>query len=243
MHMYKQLLGTKMQIKNLDKWNGTYAEIGQTNPLRWQNLRLLEDGSYEAVSRKWKCKDFMNEVVTSYHTGRDFAIYGFEVKHKDFFGVETEGLPILLHNCLAGFQNNLLRVNQMLAEDGMPEVRAEPLGDGRFFIDIPYYYLSNTLFMSQITLFIRLCNTEESYQTLQEMCNDKLNRQDQANLNACLKKPMKDFPAKLYDYIWYYDEQRNLKNNESAKTSTIQTSLMHNCGVVSWGWTTEEECV
>jgi hypothetical protein len=25
------------------------------------------------------------------------------------------------------------------------------------------------------------------------MCNDKVNRQDQVNLNACLKKPMKDF--------------------------------------------------
>jgi len=46
---------------------------------------------------------------------------------------------------------------------------------------------------------------------------------------------MKDFPAKLYDYIWYYDDERNLKNVESAKTSTIQTSLMHNCGVVNWG--------
>ncbi len=230
-----------MQIKNLDKWNGTYCEIGQTNPLRWQNLRLLEDGSYEAVSHKWKCKDFMNEVVTSYHTGRDFAIYGFQVKHKDFFGVDTESLPILLHNCLSGFQNNMIRVNEMLSEDGMPDVIALPLGDGRFFIDIPSYYMANTLFMSQITLFIRLCNTEERYKTLQEMCNDKLNRQDQANLNACLKKPMKDFPAKLYDYIWYYDDERNLKNDESAKTSTIQTSLVHNCGVVNWGWTTEEQ--
>ena len=50
------------------------------------------------------------------------------------------------------------------------------------------------------------------------------------------KVVMKDFPAKLYDSIWYYDDERNLKNNESAKTKPIQTSLMHNCGVVNWGW-------
>lgn len=225
-----------MNIKNLEKWNGSYAEIGQTNPLRWQNLRLLDDGSYEAVSHKWKCKDFMNEVVTSYHTGRVFSIYGFTVKHSEFFAKDTEELPILLHNCLPGFTHNLMCVNEMLVEDGMPEVIFMPLGDGKYFISIPSYYMCNTLFMSQITLFIRLCNTEEKYKTLQEMCNDKLNRQDQENLNAALKKPMKDFPAKLWDYIWYYSDDNNLKNDESAKTKPIQTSLMHNCGVVNWGW-------
>jgi len=74
------------------------------------------------------------------------------------------------------------------------------------------------------------------------MCNDKLNKQDQANLDACLKKPLKDFPEKLYDYLWYYNDERNLKRDVGTDV-TIQTSLMHNCGVVSWGWVKEEECV
>ena len=54
-----------MKILNLEKWNGSYCEIGQTNPLRWQNLKPVSEGVYEAVSHKWKCKDFMNEVVLS----------------------------------------------------------------------------------------------------------------------------------------------------------------------------------
>ena len=103
-----------MKIIGLDKWQGTYAEIGQTNPLRWQNLKLVGEQTYEPVSHKWKCKDFMNEVVTSYHTKRDFAIYGFSVKHSTFFDELQNELPMLLHNVLPGFDSNMKIVNKYL---------------------------------------------------------------------------------------------------------------------------------
>jgi len=237
--MSQQLLETKMNIIGLDKWTGSYSEIGQTNPLRWQNLKPVE-GGYEVVSHKWKCKDFMNEVVTSFHTGRDFSIYGFSVENKKFFSKGQADLPILLHNILPGWVYNMEVVNDYLLSQGFEPVEFQQVKGNQWFIDIPEIYLMNTLFMSQVTLFIRLANTENVYGSINDMCNDPLNKQDAGNLAACFKKPLKDFPEALENYIWYYDDQRNLRHDAPA-SATIQTSLMHNCGVVSWGWTTEEE--
>ncbi len=231
-----------MKIIGLDKWSGSYAEIGQTNPLRWQNLKPVEEGVYEVVSKQWKCKDFMNEVVTSFHTGRTFSIYGFTVEHSKFFSEGQADLPTLLHNVKAGWEANMKVVNDYLDSQDFMVLSWEKFEDGKFVITIPGLYLMNTMFMSQVTLFIRLANTEKEYGSINEMCNDPINKQDSNNLAACFKKPLKDFPKSLEQYIWYYDDSRNLKHDAGA-TATIQTGLMHNCGVVSWGWKTEEECV
>ena len=224
-----------MQINGLSKWKGTYSEIGQTNPLRWQNLKPVSEGVYEVVTHKWKCKDFMNEVVVSWHTGRDFSIYGFQVKHKDFFASEQDDLPILLHNLLPGWKKNMEVVNDFLCDQGFPDIAIYSLPDNQAIVVLPTIYLMNTLFMSQVTLFIRLANTSGVYQSLQDMCNDSVNRQDKINLDNCFKKPLKDFPVKLSEYLWYYNDTQNLKR-DVPKKQTIQTSLMHNCGVVNWGW-------
>ena len=224
-----------MQINGLDKWNGTYCEIGQTNPLRWQNLKPVAEGVYEVVTHKWKCKDFMNEVVVSWHTGRDFSIYGFKVNHKDFFAPEQDDLPILLHNLLPGWKENMEVVNDFLCDQGFPDIAIYSMPNNQAVVVLPTIYLMNTLFMSQVTLFIRLANTTEVYQSLQDMCNDSMNKQDATNLDNCFKKPLKDFPAKLNEYLWYYNDTQNLKR-DVPKEQTIQTSMMHNCGVVNWGW-------
>ena len=224
-----------MQIVNLDRWSGNYNEIGQRNPLRWQNIRPLGEGVYEPVSNKWKCKDFMNEVVTSFHTKRDFSIYGFNVTYSKFFSEGQADLPILLHGVLPGWEANMKVVNDYLdSQDFMPvDWEDGPLPNTKVIV-IPGVYLMNTLFMSQVTLFIRLANTEKVYPTLQEMVADPLNKQDEGNLEACFKKPLKDFPKALQEYIWYYSDTSHLRHDVSA-SKPIQTSLMHNCGVVSWG--------
>lgn len=231
-----------MKIIGLDKWQGTYAEIGQTNPLRWQNLKPIEEDVYEVVSKQWKCKDFMNEVVTSFHTKRDFSIYGFSVKHSDFFSEGQADLLILLHNVKTGWEANMKVVNDYLDSQEFMTVSWEKFDEGKFVIIIPGQFLLNTMFMSQVTLFIRLANTDKVYQSLQDMCNDPINKQDANNLAACFKKPLKDFPKSLEQYIWYYDDTNNLKHGAPVG-AYIANSMMHNCGVVSWGWETEEECV
>jgi hypothetical protein len=184
----------------------------------------------------------MNEVVTSFHTKREFSIYGFNVNYNKFFSEDQSDLPILLHNVLPGWEANMQVVNDYLDSQDCMTLDWEKFEDGKFVVHIPGLYLMNTLFMSQVTLFIRLANTEKEYGSIKDMCNDSINKQDTNNLAACFKKPLKDFPKALYNYIWYYDGQRNLKHDVPG-SATVQTSLMHNCGVVSWGWATEEECV
>lgn len=240
-----------MKLLSFDKWNAeNYAEIGQTNPLRWMNLKLVGPDTYEPVSKWWKCKDFMNEVVTSFHLGRDFSIYGFRVTHNEFFNKDDVCLPLLLKNVSKSFLVNMEVVNEHLLHEGYPAVEVYPHDMGAF-IKIPLEYLANTLFMSQVTLFIRLANTEEEYESIPNMLKDKHNRGDEVNFNACLKKPLGSFPPNLSEYLWYYDDERNC-HRDHPKDKNIQTSLMHNCGVVSWaksdpkytcGWAEQEECV
>jgi len=231
-----------MKLINFNKWDTQdYAEIGQTNPLRWMNLKLVGPDTYEPVSKWWKCKDFMNEVVTSFHLGRDFSIYGFQVNHSTFFNKEGTCLPLLLKGVSKSFLVNMEVVNEHLLHEGYPAVDIYQHDVGAF-IKIPLEYLANTLFMSQVTLFIRLANTEKEYDTLSDMVKDKHNKGDEANFNACLKKPLSSFPPKLGKYIWYYDSNRNCTYDFPADKN-IQTSLMHNCGVVNWGWAEQEECV
>jgi hypothetical protein len=240
-----------MILINVGSWNeGSYSEIGQTNPLRWQNIKLVGPDTYEPVSKWWKCKDFMNEVVTSFHLERDFSIYGFQVTHSEFFNKGDTTLPILLKNVSKSFLVNMGVVNDHLLNEGYPAVEVYQHDIGAF-IKVPLEYLTNTLFMSQVTLFIRLANTEKEYTTLPDMLKDKHNGGDEANFNACLKKPLGSFPTSLSEYLWYYNEERNCRR-DLPKDKNIQTSLMHNCGVVSWansdpkycqGWAEQEECV
>jgi len=231
-----------MKIVNASEWdNGTYSEVGQANPLRWQNLKLVGPDTYEPISKWWKCKDFMNEVVTSFHLGRDFQIYGFQVTHSTFFNKDDTCLPLRLKGVAKSFLVNMGVVNEHLLHEGYPAVEVYQHDIGAF-IKIPLEYLANTLFMSQVTLFIRLANTDTEYPTLADMVMDNKNIGDDANFNACLKKPLSQFPSSLGEYLWYYDDERNCRRDH-PKDKNIQTSLMHNCGVVSWGWVEQEECV
>jgi len=159
-----------MNLVNTAKWDsGTYSEIGQSNPLQWQNLKLVGPDTYEPVSKWWKCKDFMNEVVTAFHLERSFSIYGFEVVHNKFFNKEDNALPLRLKGVSQGFLMNMEVVNEHLLNEGYPSISYTPLEDGQVFIRIPLEYLCNTLFMSQVTLFIRLANTDKEYSSLQDM--------------------------------------------------------------------------
>jgi len=224
-----------MQLVNMDKWKALpYAEIGQSNQLKWQNLKHIAEDTFEPVSYRWQCKDFMNEVVTSWWLNRKFSIYGFSVDPETFFNREWEGLPLLLYNVAEGWQENMQVVNDHLLEQGMPPVSYESTPSG-WFINIPEEYMSNTFFMSQVTLFIRLANTTKVYQSLADMVTDTANRTDATNFKACLNKPLGSFPASLEKYIWYYDDGNNLTRDYPADKN-IQTSMMHNCGVVAWGW-------
>lgn len=220
-----------MQINFNGFESKSYSEISQSNPLRWMNLKPNEDGTYTAVSGWWKCKDFMNDALTAYHTGKTFSIYGFTVDPKHFYAPGQTTMPILLKNVAAGWVENMCVVNDYLEEQGMPPV-AFLVDNEHTFVELPNKYLENTFYMSQVTLFIRLANTEKVYQCLQEMQEDPVNCNDADNLAACMEKPIGQLADKLKQYLWYYD----VTNNCTKTTERIMTSMMHDCGVVSWGW-------
>jgi hypothetical protein len=61
-----------MQIKDFNTWNKeSYSEMGHENPIQWMNIKQV-DNEWVPVSYKWKCKDFLNDAVVSYHTDKKF---------------------------------------------------------------------------------------------------------------------------------------------------------------------------
>jgi hypothetical protein len=221
-----------MQVINFDNWDSQpYAEIGQTNPLRWMNLKPVSEDTYEPVSHWWMCKDFMNDAITAKWLKKKFSIYSFVCDPASFYSDEQKTMPMLLKGVLPAFMSNLTVVNQYLKKIKFPTIKASSYED-MVFIELPEKYLDNTLFMSTITLYIRLANTEKDYDSLDNMAGDPINRQDTTNYAATKAKPMEKMPEKYKPYIWSYGTSYNCAKDGSS--SSFMTSTMHNCGVVNW---------
>lgn len=223
-----------MHLINFSNWDKeTYSEISQKNPMRWMNVKPLGGDVWEPVTGWWKCKDFMNDVVTSFHLRKTFYIYGFKVNAEKFFAPGQEELYFLVKNITPEWEENMVVVNDYLLSNGFPAVYYENL-DKDYFISLDKAYLHNTYFISAVTLLIRMANVNKVYQTLDDMVNDEGNTHDTDNYTAIKQKPLSEFPEHLLEYIWYYDKNNNTKHTDKDKN--IMTSQMHNCGVVSWGW-------
>lgn len=224
-----------LTINNLEKWNSEpYCEIGQSNPIRWMNLKPVGEDIYEPVSYWWKCKDFLNDAITAKHLGKTFSIYGFQCNPAIFFAPEQEDMFLLLKNVLPSWYGNIEVVNEYLLSQGFPSIQYQSLENNRLFIQLPSVYLHNTMFISQVTLFIRMANIKTVHESMEGLSKDPDNSSEKVNYEACMKKPLGEFPEELLDYIWYYDSVYNCKHGD--KNQSIMTSKMHNCGVVGWGW-------
>lgn len=225
-----------MQVINFDKWNSQpYAEIGQTNPIRWMNLKPVDKNTYEPVSHWWMCKDFMNDAITAKHLKKTYSIYGFQCDPSTFYADGQKTMPMLLKGILQSFMNNLQVLNVHLKAIKFPTIKASSYED-KVFIELPEKYLDNTLFMSTITLYIRLCNTDTDYESLEDMLTDPVNRQDSVNFANTKTKPMNKLPEKYKPYIWCYGVSTNPGYScaKDGSTPKFMTSTMHNCGVVNW---------
>lgn len=212
----------------------SYSEISQLNPMRWICLKNTGPDEFKAVSREWRCKDFMNEVVASFQTKKDYLIYGFRVDHKDFFNPRWSGLPLLLKNCSKSFEENVKNVlNPFLAEQNMPPIEPIKVAEG-YFVNIPEEYLKNTLFISTITLLIRMVNTNTSYRKFEDVRTDPLNVTDSVYFSQVLNKPMGQFPKMYNDYIYVGGTGVGKKYGDVVD----MVSTLHCCGVNGWvgGW-------
>lgn len=222
-----------MKIINQDKWNGTYCEISQSNPIRWQNLKPISDGVYEPVSHWWKCKDFMNEVVTARSLGNTYAIYGFKCDPKEFFAPEQTTLPLYIKHITAQWEENMQVVNEYVLSQGFPAVPYVKYEEG-YVVDIPSEYLHNTLFISIITLFIRMANINAVHKTMEGLAFDSSNSQDTTNYQQAMHKQLGKFPADWGQYVWKSPGGQAVEHGK--KEQSFYTSIMHDCGVCRWDW-------
>lgn len=212
-----------------------YSEIGQTNPLRWMNLKPSSDPAFqwEAVSHWWKCKDFMNDAVTSWWLKKDYKIYGFVCNYETFFAKDQQEFYFLLKNLMPGWQENMQLVNAALEQWDMPPLTWEmcgKVGEGEgAVLTLPRAYLENTLCMSTACLYVRMANCQKTYNTLKGMLAE--NSQDTENFAASEKKPLNALPESKKGLIFSYKGGFDCKKDGS---STFTTSTMHNCGVVNW---------
>lgn len=209
----------------------SYAEIPQTNPIRWRNLKPTGDGNFEAVSGWWKCKDFQNEVVASFHTKENYSIYSFTVNYNTFFAPGQKSLYFEVKNLVPGFWNNLQHLQNYLQSEGAPQITITKLDEERAFIELPEYYLTNTYFISVITLLIRMTNTMAypSWETLVANTNE----QDSKLYRSVVAKPLSKFPENKLPYLYHYSPELCFKKGSGK---VMQTSLLHNCGVVGWAF-------
>lgn len=206
-----------------------YAENGQTNPIRYVVYYKNEDGTYQAQTNEFKCKDFFNDMVAWYH-GIKFLRYGMDFRE---FNLNEEGVYVELRNLKPQFLDN---VKVVLGEEFKvfgAEVSFEKIGARKtsVMMFIPRKFFSCTYFISYLTLMLRNCNWDVSYTSPGDIFSysgsDGLLKTSKAIMN---KWPLKDEP--WFSEYWYY--YRAEINSKKPYQQEYWDSCVHNCGVVQW---------
>lgn len=224
-------------IKILKKHRGQYAEIDQANPLRWRIMHRKED-VLTSQSCLIKCKDFFNDVVAWKKAKKAFVIYGFKNKIK----FNRDGLYIHLTEIsdIDVFLENLLVVNDRLTQDLKTEMCWYIQEDNSVVVLIPHKIMSNTYYISLLSMLIRLCNYKITYPNWDSIFakDAPLNTAEEA-FTADAKAFTKKNGFKLltkYRKLWY-----NSTNGwNSASNKDLLGTVIHNNGVCDWVKSMEE---
>jgi len=222
-------------IKDWKTWDKMpYSEEGQNNSIRWNVLKNVDESTFVPVTYSLMCKDFLNEVIMCYHTGKPFSIYGFQAK-PSMFNKEWEGLPVLLTGLNEMFYKNLKIINKYLKEHEFPQLKTEKVDQipDACVVNIPEKYMENTFFISQITLFMRMANLDILKETFEELGAALKGDKNHKYYQNAVKKPISKMHKDLEKYIYYWNPDNNFKHGD---TKDVMTSHIHNCGVVNWGW-------
>lgn len=211
----------------------TYCEVSQPNPLRWEILHR-EGNRFTPQTAKFKCKDFLNDLVAKLAVNRHISIYGM-----DMAGVKVndEGVYIRLSNIIDKnqFMQNLESVvNFTMLKELHEAVGVEPLPvKGKVLLLIPKCVFANTYLISAVSWLIRLCNTTENLQNFDYAVNQSV----AANVDNAIawegKKLLTKWkftvPDKYKGYWYYAGKTYNSEHNPDIGAGTI-----HNNGVMSW---------
>lgn len=212
---------------------GPYVEVAQPNPLRWMIVTPTEDGGFKNETGWLKCRDFFNDYVYARHTGKTFAIYGFDTS-KINVAPKDQPMYMLLDVCTQYFQHNLEVLNIWLLSQDLPQIEFEHYKDKMWLIALDPLYLESTHHVSLITLFIRLMNQEFEFQDFDAVLTyNKFPYTEQEKLDKIKAKGLFfNLPEKVNGHIWYTGPDYN-----SKKTPDIgygMSSTVHNNGVLGW---------
>ena len=205
--------------------SGSYAEVGQTNKLRWINCFREQDGTFSHESLVWKCKDFLNEIVRKYQ-GQDSSIYGYNAGS---MRVNEEGVwhRLLFIHDIEVFKKNLGSISKLPGYVPLEIYDCEQAPQDTkqgLMVLIPKYYFENTYRISVLTYIMRICNVDKVIEDFINHPTKSIDNTSPKHHDAIIKRGFVE-PVKGY---WYYvgKEHTNLK---SPCTSTV-----HNCGMNAW---------
>jgi len=208
-----------------------YGEAAQHNPLRWAiYTHSQEDQLFHPQSAWFKCKDFFNEVTALYNHGTRANIYGFSTKEP--FMVNPYGVFIRLKALRKGFYDNIEVLNTLLEAQLGTKLLPVPVEDMKdeCLLLLPRVLFNSTYIISKVTLWIRCCNVEvvfESMEKMQELSPESLVKR--ASLNLLVPDSHKKY--------WFYAG----KDHNSEKSPDAYVSLIHNNGFASWDFALEQE--
>lgn len=214
----------------------SYAEVGQTNPLRWVCLhKELSEGDgmcFSEQSKPWKCKDFLNEIVAKYH-GDLLGCYGFTA---DSVQTNEEGVWVRLFHIAnpEAYTANIGSINALAAAQGFPELELFDY-EGGFVVLLPRQYFNTTYPISLLTYLMRVANTDTvvTDTTWMEHPTKSIDNPF-AGVYADVMAQGFTTPDNVGNSYYYYG-----KNHDYSKKPQVQ--MVHNCGVSQWTATLKAE--
>lgn len=217
-----------MQVNKITPYAGPhtfYAEVGQTNPLRWTCLLHEGDGVFSEQSKLWKCKDFLNEIVAKYH-GHLLGCYGFTA---DSVQTNEEGVYVLLTNIVDKdvYSQNIGSINSLAVAQGFAPVTLIDYEEG-FVCLLPRQYFETTYPISLLTYLMRVANVGEvvADPTWLSHPTKSIDNPFASVYDEVMKQGFKT-PDNVGNSYYYYGRKHDYSTQPAV-------SMVHNCGVSQW---------
>jgi len=131
-----------------------FAEVPQQNPLRWTLYYRDKDGLFYPQEHEFRCKDYFNDFVASYH-GKECSIYGMKTANvkKNIYG-----MLVGVTNVTQAFVHNIEKcLNPKLEAETGHKLYPTTVEDmpGKVLFLLPRELFNTTYTISFLTLMIR----------------------------------------------------------------------------------------
>jgi len=220
-----------MKYKFGEAVTAAYAEIPQVNPIRWEILFLDETNTLIPQTGKFKCKDFLNDIVSA-RNGHAFSIYSFNsVAYK----TNDDGVWFRLTEIkdYQQFKDNVDKViNVFFDGKDEPLVTVDQIDKTTALMFMPAHIFSSTYKISLCSYLVRLCNYGEAFVNFNEALESKAAQTDRAiqDLGKKLALSWKMEVPPEYSKYWYYAGA----DYNSEKQPKASSGIIHNNGVLNW---------